>query len=69
MWIEESSRIPLGTAGLRGATSGEGKHMALKANWMAPTFQGDSLLISGFTSKLYFYRYAPMQLNVALLRR
>lgn len=49
----------------------DGKHMALKANsgWHQLLKVTLYYLINDFTSKLYFYRYAPMQLNVALLSR
>lgn len=68
-----SSRFPQEAS----VTSGEGqrapdgKHMALKANsrWHQLLKVTLYYSISGFTSKLYFYRYAPMQLNVALLSR
>lgn len=68
---------PLEAACSGGMTSEErqaapdGKHMALKTNrgWHQLLKVTLYYLINGYTSKLYFYRYAPMQLNVALLSR
>lgn len=47
------------------------QHMALQANcgWHQLLKVTLYYLINGYISKLYFYRYAPMQLNVALLSR
>lgn len=57
------------TATGRGQGSKAVKHMALTASSRWHQLLKVTLLINGFTSKLYFYRYAPMQLNVALLSR
>lgn len=63
--VHEASPLEMG----RGAA--DDKHMALeaKSGWHQLLKVTLYYLINGFTSKLYFYRYAPMQLNVALLSR
>lgn len=52
-----------------GSGAPDSKHKALTANSGWHQLLKVTLLINGFTAKLYFYRYAPMQLNVALLSR
>lgn len=52
-----------------GSGAPDSKHKALTASSGWHQLLKVTLLINGFTAKLYFYRYAPMQLNVALLSR
>lgn len=52
-----------------GSGAPDSKHKALTASSGWHQLLKVTLFINGFTAKLYFYRYAPMQLNVALLSR